>query len=246
MIDEAWCKLSRSIGQKTSASLELGHVRDVQSFLARSFDWLIFARIGHISFHIAMPPRLKAVSCRTIPIAPLRCRYNGWKALVPTLRQFSATTIRCTRQRRVMMMWLENQGANFREPLAGSTNYLGAYDNKFRLRRLANDSKEGEENGQNLEGSSANDHEGEKLPPEGSQDLTPFPLNKNFRSERVTSEALREAVWEKVMKEQQSVRTVSAELGVEMSRVGAIVRLKEIEKEWIRTVSSHFVLCHSS
>jgi len=36
------------------------------------------------------------------------------------------------------------------------------------------------------------------------------------------------------MKDGQSVKTVSAELGVEMSRVGAIVRLKEVEKEWIR------------
>lgn len=34
-----------------------------------------------------------------------------------------------------------------------------------------------------------------------------------------------------------SVRQTSAKLGVEMGRVGAVVRLKEIEKEWKRIVS---------
>jgi len=47
------------------------------------------------------------------------------------------------------------------------------------------------------------------------------------------------------MKDGKSVREVSAELGVEMSRVGAVVRLKEIEKEWMRIVSSTCASPHS-
>jgi transposase len=57
----------------------------------------------------------------------------------------------------------------------------------------------------------------------------------------VLSEELREKIWEKVMQEGDSVRDVSASLGVEMSRVGAVVRLMEIEKEWERVVSLPFL-----
>jgi hypothetical protein len=39
------------------------------------------------------------------------------------------------------------------------------------------------------------------------------------------------------MIEGKSVRDVSAQFSVEMSRVGAVVRLMEIEKEWKRIVS---------
>lgn len=72
-------------------------------------------------------------------------------------------------------------------------------------------------------------------------DLVPFPLNKSFRSQAVLSEELREEVWSRIMTEGKSVRQVSAELGVEMARVGAVVRLLEIEKEWKRIVSLQFL-----
>jgi hypothetical protein len=63
-------------------------------------------------------------------------------------------------------------------------------------------------------------------------------LNKSFVSQPVLSDDLREEIWKRVMQDGKSVRVVSAELGVEMSRVGAVVRLKEVEKEWEQTVSS--------
>lgn len=69
------------------------------------------------------------------------------------------------------------------------------------------------------------------LPRETMEDLMPFPLNRQFRSQHVLSEELKDAIYERVMAEGQSVRTVSAALGVEMSRVGAVVRLKALEKE---------------
>ena len=58
----------------------------------------------------------------------------------------------------------------------------------------------------------------------------PFPMNPHFVSESILSEALRLEVWKRVMVEKKSVRQVSVELGVEMRRVGAVVRLVEVEK----------------
>ncbi|KAI1339247.1 eukaryotic mitochondrial regulator protein-domain-containing protein [Xylariaceae sp. FL0016] len=61
----------------------------------------------------------------------------------------------------------------------------------------------------------------------------PFPLNPQFKSEPVLDEHARELVWEKVMRGGESIKAVSAELGVDIRRVAAIVRLKEVEKDWI-------------
>ena len=74
--------------------------------------------------------------------------------------------------------------------------------------------------------------DGPPLPKENSEDLMPFPLNRQFRSQHVLSEELKDAVYKRVMVDGQSVRTVSATLGVEMNRVAAVVRLKAVEKEW--------------
>lgn len=65
----------------------------------------------------------------------------------------------------------------------------------------------------------------------------PFPRNREFVSAPVLDEAARELVWEKVMRKGQPIKTVSAEYGIDMRRVAAVVRLKEIEKEWTRDVS---------
>ena len=138
-------------------------------------------------------------------------------------------------------MWLENQGRNFLNPLPGSTNYLGAYDSKGRLKRLARDAPEdGSDSSQSATSTNGMSNSQKPLPQENNADFAPFPRNPYFRSQPVVNEAMREAIWEKIMKDGQSVKTVSAELGVEMSRVGAIVRLKEVEKEWIRKVSTQY------
>lgn len=113
-----------------------------------------------------------------------------------------------------MFAWLEGPGESFKHPLPNSTNYLSAYDRRGKLLR-----------------------EGENTP-ETQQDLRPFPLNPHFVSESILSEPLREEVWRRVIIEKKSVRTVSVELGIEMRRVGAVVRLVELEKRMREEVSS--------
>jgi len=137
-----------------------------------------------------------------------------------------------------MFAWLRNQGAVFENPLPGSTNYLGAYTALGVLKRSLIPEKKDENNNAVETNSKSESLGGENaIPEESESDLIPFPMNKQFRSQPVVNEAMREDIWEKIMKEGLSVRTVSAQMGVEMSRVGAIVRLKEVEKEWRRTVS---------
>lgn len=63
----------------------------------------------------------------------------------------------------------------------------------------------------------------------------PFPLNRQFKSETVLDDRAREVIWEKVMRDGEPIKAVSAELGVDIRRVAAVVRLKEVEKNWINT-----------
>jgi len=65
----------------------------------------------------------------------------------------------------------------------------------------------------------------------------PFPCNPDFRSEPVLSEAAREKIWHAVIKNGMPLKAVSAQYGVDMRRVAAVVRMKEIEKQWEREVS---------
>lgn len=80
----------------------------------------------------------------------------------------------------------------------------------------------------------------EELPPETQSDLIPFPLNRSFVSQPVLSERFRNEIWKAVIIDGKSVRQVSAAYNVEMSRVGAVVRLIEVQKEWERIVSFPF------
>jgi hypothetical protein len=83
----------------------------------------------------------------------------------------------------------------------------------------------------------ADGKKGEKLAKETKEDLRPFPLNQHFVSESVLSEPLRQEIWKRVKVDGKSVRTVSVELGVEMRRVGAVVRLVEVERRMRADVS---------
>lgn len=82
-----------------------------------------------------------------------------------------------------------------------------------------------------------------KLPPEQPADLRPFPLNPNFTSERVLSEELREIIFVRVKEQERPIREVSAEFKVSMERVAAVVRMKQMERDWLAKVSFHFVTC---
>ena len=154
-----------------------------------------------------------------------------------------------------MYRWLNGPGAAFRDPLPGSTNYLNAYDPQGSLIRaraaratIRSPGEEdprtaGDEDGpdgpdaalgrnhleQNIAGA-------KPIPKEMADDLMPFPLNRQFRSQPVLSEELRDEIYRRINQEKKSVRTVSAELGVEMQRVGAVFRLKTIENQWIEEV----------
>ncbi|KAL8790105.1 MAG: hypothetical protein Q9213_000807 [Squamulea squamosa] len=164
------------------------------------------------------------------------------------LRLFSSTPRPSTRLRQSMYRWLNGPGAAFRDPLPGSTNYLNAYDpqgNLIRARATPTDEDATQNTGEDGEpgetdlGSGRNQLDqniagGKPIPKEMADDLMPFPLNRQFRSQPVLSEELRDEIYRRINKEHKSVRTVSSELGVEMQRVGAVFRLKTIENQWIQ------------
>lgn len=66
----------------------------------------------------------------------------------------------------------------------------------------------------------------------------PFPANKYFKSQPVLSEGSREIIYKDVMEKGLPIKAVSAKYNVDVRRVAAVIRLKEIEKRWIREVSS--------
>jgi hypothetical protein len=67
------------------------------------------------------------------------------------------------------------------------------------------------------------------------ENLNPFPLNPWFRSQPVLSEELKEDIYKKV-KQGKTVREVSEDYRVSMERVGAVVRMKEMEHDWLEQV----------
>jgi hypothetical protein len=169
---------------------------------------------------------------------------------------------------------MNGPGRQLKEPLPGSTNYLGAYDKYGNLVRArpgwqrkfdkkdtqwpaqpamkadevtkdadAEKVPEGQEDLDKLEAAvlegekdAAKQGEDDELPPETAEDLRPFPLNQFFRSQPVLSEDLREAIYQRVKRDGATVSLASVEFGVSNERVGAVVRLKQMEKEWIAQV----------
>lgn len=176
---------------------------------------------------------------------------------------------------------MNGPGRALKEPLPGSTNYLGAYDKYGNLVRAgpgwrrgdpvapktpkqpeptdekaadetaASDETDldaleaairtGEPTGQDAKPKKdeLEDEDTDELPPETAEDLRPFPLNSFFRSQPVLSEELREAIYQRVKKDGATVPLASVEYGVSNERVGAVVRLKQMEKEWISQVCWH-------
>lgn len=152
-----------------------------------------------------------------------------------------------------------------REPLKNSTNYISGYDqfgNLKRSRKRANeeqeeeaeskeedeDANEDEELAEDAEEAGAEETDRKRgdgkdsgiVPKERESDLKPFPLNKNFKSESILSEPLREEIYRKAVEDGHSVSTISAFHGVDMRRVAAVVRLKTVEKNWIKEVRVHY------
>lgn len=193
---------------------------------------------------IDMPPRIRKVNLfatSTIPSVQTHCRSCFRRALSAT------APLNATKLRRQMFAWLRGPGKNFQYPLPDSTNYLSAYDSRGNLLRAVQGSEKPRTtaNPDNPDDAALEDvadgDKDRKLEKETKEDLRPFPLNQHFVSESVLSEPLRQEVWKRVKVDGKSVRTVSVELGVEMRRVGAVVRLVEVERRMRADVSLSFL-----
>ena len=190
-----------------------------------------------------MPPRIRPSSVqhysqRPILVAPSPCSRS---LQTSNIRPFSSSPHHATRLRQRCYAWLNGPGAVFRNPLPGSTNYLNAYSadgHLLRTQKKKRPADENEDEEQEEDHPRPNVQLQQRAPREETDDLIPFPLNHNFRSQPVLSEELKDEIWKRVMEEKQNIKVVSAELQVEMRRVGAVVRLKAVEKRWIEEVTS--------
>lgn len=81
-----------------------------------------------------------------------------------------------------------------------------------------------------------------EMPPETEPDLRPYPKNKHFYSQAVLSEELRTEIWRRVMEGKEPIKLVSSSFNVAIERVAAVVRMKEMEKNWEKEVSIHIYL----
>ncbi|KAH9880993.1 hypothetical protein J1614_001486, partial [Plenodomus biglobosus] len=225
-----------------------------------------------------MPPRVRSARISTTASSPLTScpSAQSQRITLPSRpsRQFSNTPCQqITLRRRKFYEWINGPGLALKDPLPGSTNYLGAYDKFGNLVRagpgwrrggdVASQTQEqpatqdekvaeeaapsGQENLAELEAAirsgeaearddkptKKSQEDDTKLPPETAEDLRPYPLNPYFRSQSVLSEELREAIYQRVKKDGATVSLASVEFGVSNERVGAVVRLKQMEKEWV-------------
>lgn len=188
-----------------------------------------------------MPPRIPpsvATITSTAPSVHTHCKSCLHRA-------FSSTTIRSqTKLRQRFFAWLNGPGAVFKYPLPNSTNYLSAYDRRGNLLRGYEEQSSSNKE-RNVEEALTEDEEaleaaaeetGRKLRPETVNDLRPFPNNRQFVSQSILSEELQQQIWRRVREEGRSVRRVSVEMGVDMRRVAAVVRLVEVENRMIKEV----------
>ena len=60
----------------------------------------------------------------------------------------------------------------------------------------------------------------------------PFPDNPLFKSQPVLSDFMKNLIFEKITHRGQSLKAVSAEMSVDVRRVAAVVRMKEVEAQW--------------
>ena len=145
-----------------------------------------------------------------------------------------------------MFSWLNGPGAKFKHPLPGSTNYLNAYNPNGQLIRTidrerpsgSDSTTQDDDTGGSLE---KNLQVGKGIPKESLDDLMPFPMNRQFRSQPVLSEEFKDEIFKR-WKDGYSVRRVSSDLQVEMRRVGAVIRLKAVEEQWKSEVCPVFFL----
>lgn len=166
-----------------------------------------------------------------------------------------------------MAEWLAGPGYKFRRAFPGSTNYMSAYDKTGGLirRKQQRESRDvidpqveareeeralKEEEEADLDEAERQERKEARIearakqaaflkrtPRERQSDMSPYPLNRNFKSEAVLSEELREELYRQIIVKKMDLQGVSAAYGVDMRRVAAVVRLKTVEKQWIEDVS---------
>ena len=69
-----------------------------------------------------------------------------------------------------------------------------------------------------------------------AQKQYPFPSNHHFVSQPVLSEELKEAIYKDIKAQGKTVRETSERFQVSMERVGAVVRMKQMERDWLEQV----------
>lgn len=191
-----------------------------------------------------MPPR--AAACPSISVLPRPSSRTHCKSCLR--RSFSSTPAafaveqerQPTLHRRKFYQWLEGPGEVFRHPLPGSTNYLSAYDRSGNLIRATKRAEAPPSVSPETADSRALDAaaEGSDIPKETAEDLRPFPMNSHFTSQSILSEEMRMEIWRRVQENNKSIRQVSAEMGVDMRRVAAVIRLVEVERRMKAEVST--------
>ncbi|TQW01237.1 Ribosomal protein S35, mitochondrial [Cordyceps javanica] len=65
----------------------------------------------------------------------------------------------------------------------------------------------------------------------GQPDI-PFPNNPLFRSEKVVNDPTKRLIYQRATQDGQALKAIAAEMGLDVRRVAAIVRLKEAQKQW--------------
>jgi hypothetical protein len=122
------------------------------------------------------------------------------------------------------------------EPKKEETDAVEAPEGQESADALESAIRQGEADAKEAKTKGKEEQDDSKLPPETAEDLRPFPLNQYFRSQPVLSEELREAIYQRVKRDGATVSLASVEFGVSNERVGAVVRLKQMEKEWVAQV----------
>ena len=193
-----------------------------------------------------MPPRIQQGRCLGSATAQLigsPSPSTTTTILIPinrTARQqrgFSSTPAQATLLRNRMFAWLTGPGARLKYHLPGSTNYLSEIEGR-RPKRIHQQQEHQDQSA---------DRSGIEVAADAVSgggvggERRPFPLNPNFVSQSILSEGLRNEIHARVRLQGKSVREVSIELGVDMRRVGAVVRLVELENRWRREVCSFFL-----
>lgn len=130
-----------------------------------------------------------------------------------------------------MFEWLNTEGTALKNHIPGTTNYLtDIKDRKAKAQEKSSDkSADGSASAEGATSGASGNEERSRTP-------RPFPLNPSFASEPILSEELRNEIYQRVVVQKRGVRAVSVELGVDMRRVGAVVRLVELERRWKREV----------